>query len=736
MSESGSRAILSLEDRENGVAVLWMNDADEPVNTLKRELIQEFEDILGSIEVDRELKVLVFASGKPDSFVAGADLDMLLEIREARDGQVLSEASQRVQRRIAALKPATVAAIHGACLGGGLELAMAFDGRVASDHAKTRLGLPEVQLGLLPGGGGTQRLPALVGIERALDLLLTGRQVSAGHARRMGLVDECVHEDILIEAAIQTGWRLAGQRRDTGGWHRLRSCLAPRPLRNWALAGNPLGRGFVFDQARKRSLRKTRGNYPAPEKILEAVKTGLESGLSRGESAEAAAFGELVVTPEARQLIRLFFASNRLKKDTGVGDADVQPEAVTKAGVLGAGFMGAGIAYVSLAKAGAAVRLKDINDANVARGLKHVRGVLDERVKRRSITPLERDQVLGRLTGTLDYSGFGNCQVVVEAVFEDLKLKQKMIAEVEQRTGDRTIFATNTSALPVTEIARDSRRPETIIGMHYFSPVEKMPLLEIVVTEKTAPWVTATCVELGKRQGKTVIVVRDGPGFYTSRILGPYINEAVYMLAEGAPVDRIDKALRDFGYPVGPMALLDEVGIDVGQKVAHTLSDAFGERMSPAPGMDKLIDDERLGRKNQRGFYLYKDRRSREGREVDESVYALLGTSPKPQFDLDEITRRCALQMVNEAAHCLGEGIVKSPADGDVGAVFGLGFPPFRGGPFRYIDSIGAGEIVSQLNSFADRLGERFKPAPLLVEHAESNRPLYEEGAGTSTSKG
>lgn len=332
---------------------------------------------------------------------------------------------------------------------------------------------------------------------------------------------------------------------------------------------------------------------------------------------------------------------------------------------------------------------------------------------------------MGRLTGTLDYSGFDTCEVVVEAVFEDLKLKKKMVEEVEKRTGDRTIFATNTSALPVTGIAGDSKRPENIIGMHYFSPVEKMPLLEIVVTDQTAPWVTATCVALGKRQGKTVIVVRDGPGFYTSRILGAYMNEAMYLLAEGAPVERVDEALKDFGYPVGPMALLDEVGIDVGQKVAHTLSEAFGERMAPAPGMDKLGADERLGKKNRRGLYLYKGKKKDGGKQVDDSVYKLLAVAPKRDFDRSAIKERCVLQMVNEAVRCLEEGIISSPRDGDVGAVFGLGFPPFRGGPFRYIDSEGADTIVERLNEMEQRVGERFAAAPMLVEYGKARRKFY-----------
>lgn len=721
-----SGAILSLEHRQDGLAVLWMNDTAAPVNTLKRELIEEFEDMLDTVEADREVKVLVFASGKADSFVAGADLDMLLEISDPGDAKALSEASQGIQRRIAALKPPTVAAIHGACLGGGLELAMAFAGRVASDHDKTRLGLPEVQLGLLPGGGGTQRLPALVGIERALDLLLSGRQVRAGFARHIGLVDDCVPKDILIEAAAKIGRGIADRRRRGAERGGIFEALSPQSLRNWALGGNPVGRRFVFDQARQRTLKKTRGNYPAPMKILEVVRTGLESGTEKGEAAEAEAFGKLVVTPEARQLINVFFASNQLKKETGVNDPDVEPRTVNKVGVLGAGLMGAGIAYASLARAGAAVRLKDINDKNVSRGLKHIRDDLDGRVKRRSITPLERDQVLGRLTGTLNYSGFKTCDVVVEAVFEDLDLKRQMVEEVERHAGEQAIFASNTSALPITGIAKHSRRPETIIGMHYFSPVEKMPLLEVVVTDRTAPWVTATCVQLGKRQGKTVIVVRDGPGFYTSRILGPYINEATYLLAEGVSIDFIDGTLLDFGYPVGPMALLDEVGIDVGQKVSHTLSEAFGERMSPAPAMDKLIADERLGRKNRRGLYRYGDDKRGAGKQVDASVYELLGVSGKRRPAAGETAERCVLQMVNEAAHCLGEGIIQSARDGDVGAVLGLGFPPFRGGPFRYVDNVGAAHVVERLRDLAGRLGDRFAPAPLLVEHAESGRPFHE----------
>lgn len=406
---------------------------------------------------------------------------------------------------------------------------------------------------------------------------------------------------------------------------------------------------------------------------------------------------------------------------------------VNKVGVLGGGLMGAGISYVTALQAETPVRLKDKDDAGVGHGLAYVRKHLDERVQRRRMTPLERDHVLARVTGTIDYSGFAAVDVVIEAVFEDLELKQQMIRDIEAVGKHDVIFASNTSAIPISRLAAVSAHPETVIGMHYFSPVEKMPLLEVVVTEQTAPWVTATCVALGKRQGKTVIVVRDGAGFYTSRILGPYINEAAYLVSEGVPVEAIDGALKDFGFPVGPIKLLDEVGIDVADKVSHTLHEAFGERMCPPSGMERLIADQRLGRKNKRGFYLYEGKQS--GKRIDKSVYKVFGVKPTAKLTAAEITERCALQMVNEAALCLGEGILRSVRDGDIGAVFGLGFPPFRGGPFRYVDAVGAQYVVERLQHYLNQHGERFRPAPVLVELAERGDRFYGEGAPTPDEK-
>jgi 3-hydroxyacyl-CoA dehydrogenase/enoyl-CoA hydratase/3-hydroxybutyryl-CoA epimerase len=346
-------------------------------------------------------------------------------------------------------------------------------------------------------------------------------------------------------------------------------------------------------------------------------------------------------------------------------------------------------------------------------------------VKRHALDRLERDATMRLVTATTDWSGLEAVDVVIEAVFEDLELKRHMVKAFEAVNG-RGIFASNTSSIPIGQIAEASSRPESVLGMHYFSPVQKMPLLEVIVTPHTAAEVTATAVAVGKKQGKTVIVVNDGPGFYTSRILAPYMNEAAEVLIEGAAVEDVDRALTAFGMPVGPITLLDEVGIDVGAKVGKILHAAFGDRMAPPESLEKLVADGRLGRKAKKGFYLYGEEKKGKKREVDPTVYDLLpGGRARRKLSHDEIAERVVLQMVNEAIRCLGEGILRSARDGDVGAVFGLGFPPFRGGPFRYADAVGPKALLDRLERWQDKFGARFEPAPLLVEHARSGRPFH-----------
>ncbi|MCU0672518.1 MAG: fatty acid oxidation complex subunit alpha FadJ [Myxococcota bacterium] len=716
-------------DRRGDVAILIMDVPGESMNTLKEDFTQEFAEAFAHLEKDASVKAIVFASGKKDSFIAGANIDMLDACTSAADAEKLSRDGQRAMNRIADFSKPVVAAIHGACLGGGLEVALACHARVASDSHKTKLGLPECQLGLLPGAGGTQRLPASIGVQAALDLLLTGKQVDGKKAKKLGFVDEVVPAAILLDVAVKHAEKLANE-----GHHKKPPSFFEQlgdkeALAELALAHNPLGRKVLFGEARKALHKKTRGNYPAQDRILDVVKAGLEKGLEGGLDAEAKAFGELVMSPESKALRSIFFATQALKKDNGTNDPDAKPRAVTHVGMLGAGLMGAGIAYVTTAQAKTPVRLKDRDAKGILAGLKYVREIVDERVKKKRMNRMDADQLMTLTTGTTDYSGFSACEVVIEAVFEDLALKQTMVRDVE-KGNPNAIFASNTSSIPIAKIAEASAHPENVLGMHYFSPVHKMPLLEIVVTPQTSNEATATCVELGKKQGKTVIVVNDGPGFYTTRILAPLMNEAAHLLAEGVAIETIDRSMLDFGFPVGPIKLTDEVGIDVGAKVGKVMLEAFGDRMAAPKGMEKLIADDRKGRKNGKGFYLY----GGEKKGVDESVYTVLGVKPdNTSVSADDVAWRCTLQMVNEAALCFQEGILRSARDGDIGAIFGLGFPPFRGGPFRFVDTVGAKEIVRRLRHYEQTVGKRFAPAPLLVSMAEKGLGFHE---GTTVSPG
>ena len=707
---------------EDGVATCFLDVPGEPVNTLSPEIGAELIELLRALAKDPAVRAVVIASAKRDGFIAGAKIDMLQMVRSAAEAEALSRAAQRDFDELERFAKPVVAAIHGACLGGGLELALACAWRIATDDRKTQLGCPEVQLGIIPGAGGTQRLPRRIGIAAALDLILTGKSVKARKALKLGLVDEVVPPAILLDVAKGRARDLASgvARRETPAVMKKLRQEGVGALQKLALEENALGREVLFREARRKLLRKTGGRYPAPEKALEAVRHGYDKGFERGLEREARLFGDLAVSEVAKRLIDIFFATTALKKDSGVNDPSVKPRKVERVGVLGGGLMGSGIAFVTVG-AGLSVRVREKDDQAAAKALGNVRALLDERVKRRSIDRLERQATMRLLTSTTDWSGFEGLDLVIEAVFEDLALKKEMVRAFE-KVNARGIFASNTSSIPIAQIAEASSRPEAVLGMHYFSPVQKMPLLEVIVTPRTAPEVTATAVAVGKKQGKTVIVVNDGPGFYTSRILTPYMNEAAELLVEGAAVEDVDGALVAFGMPVGPITLLDEVGIDVGAKVGKILHQAFGERMAPPKALGQVIADGRLGRKSSKGFYTY----GKKKKEVDETVYDLLpGGKARKKVSREEITGRVTLQMVNEAIRCLGERILRSARDGDVGAIFGLGFPPFLGGPFRYADAIGPKTLLDRIERWHDRFGDRFEPAPLLVELARAEKKFY-----------
>jgi len=709
---------LSLDVRD-GVAVVTLDVPNAAVNTFTRLVREEFARVLDQLERDPAIQAAVIRSGKPDVWVAGADIEEFLQIETSSQAEAMSRDGHALLDRLENLRTPVVAAINGACLGGGLEAALACAYRVASDAPKTVFALPEVQLGLIPGGGGTQRLPRLVGLEAALDMILTGKNVRGRKALQIGLVHELVHPAILDEIAIARARALAD------GALRRGAPSGPHGARHLLLDENRVGRALVIRQAREKVLARTRGHFPAPLAALDAVANGFAHGSERGYREEARLFGELAVSEVSRQLVFLFFATTALKKDPGVADPAPPPLPIRKLAILGAGFMGSGIASIA-APQGTIVRLKDADHARVGKGLATVRETLRERLTKKQITRQQLDDYMSLVGGTIEYAGFQNVDLVIEAVFEDLAVKQTVLRETEAATRPTSIFASNTSTIPIARIAEASKRPERVIGMHFFSPVTKMPLLEVITTPTTAPEVTATVVSYGKSLGKTVIVVNDAPGFFVNRILAPYINEAGILLDEGVAIDAVDRALVDFGFPVGPITLIDEVGLDIAGKSGAIMLDAFGARLAPSQSLQRVVSAGRTGRKGKSGFYKYDEAGKKSG--VDLSVYDLLPTGQRrAELPGDEIQRRCVLAMVNEAARCLQDGVLRAPRDGDVGAVFGIGFPPFRGGPFRYVDSLGTERIVRALEGLNADRAPRFAPAQLLIEMAREGRRFYPE---------
>ena len=712
-------SVFKLTIDDNQIAEICIDVPGESTNSLRGEYISEINGLLDDLE-QHPVQGVILTSGK-DSFIVGADINMLEAISTKEEVLELTAAGYALFNRIERFKVPVIAEIHGACMGAGLELALACRGRVCSLDASTVLALPEVQLGILPGGGGTQRLPAKVGIMKALDMMTTGRNIRARQALKMKLVDAAVEQVHLRKASKQLIEKLKGQpRSDASTAFKAKSLLSVAGWQDLLLEKNQAGRNFVFEQARKKVNAKAQGNYPAPLRIIDCVEAWATGDVEHGYETEARYFAELVVSPEARQLMNIFFAITELKKDNY---SDAEPKSVNKVGVLGGGLMGAGIAYVTANKTDANVRLRDISEEGINHGLNYAWSRFSTSAKKRHISRQDAQAKMAKISATTDYSGFHNCDMVIEAVFESLELKHQMVKEIESACGDETIFATNTSSIPITDIAEAAKKPELVIGMHYFSPVEKMPLLEIITTRHTADWVTATAVAFGRKQGKTVIVVNDAAGFYTSRVLGAYMNEAGHLIAEGVPVEHLDKALVKLGYPVGPMTLLDEVGIDVGTKIAPVLEAAFGDRMKPAAAFSKLLETGRKGKKNKKGFYDYES--GGKSKQVDMSVYEDLGVVPNNHLDPLVIAERCNLMLVNEAVRCLEEGILNSARDGDIGAIFGLGFPAYLGGPFRFADELGIERLVERLEHYSNTVSERFKPADMLLKLVNEDKGFY-----------
>jgi len=709
--------LLTLTVDEAGVATLELDDPDASVNKISWATLNAFSDALDIVETHADLTGLVFASGKPESFIVGADLDMLQSFEIPAEARRLSREAHALGERLRDLAVPTVAALHGPVMGGGLEMALNCDYRIASTADATKMALPEVQLGLLPGGGGTQLLPRLVGVQQALSLMLTGKNTYPEKARRIGLVDALIHPPGLPHAARRAARELAQGTRTV---ERDDPSLGDR-----LLEGNPVSRRIIYRQARSRTEQRTRGNYPAPARIIDAVQAGMEEGLNVGLDVERQHFGELVFTPESQALVSLFFA----KREAETHPTPDRAHSVDTVGVLGAGLMGSGIAEVT-AQNGRSVVLKDQSLALAAQGKRAVWGAVNEQKEKGIISAFTRDQIVERVAPTADYAPLRTADLVIEAVPEDLSIKHAVLAEVEAVVDDDTVLASNTSALPIAEIAKGVEDPSRVLGMHYFSPVPDIPLLEIVVTEETSDDALATAYATGRAQDKTVIVVNDGPGFYTTRILALYMNEALLLFEAGADIEAVDEAMKDAGFPMGPFELFDLVGLDVAAKITDVMGEALSDaRIAISDRAAHLAEADLLGQKTDRGFYEYDPDDAADDKDptnVNDEVYQYTDAPTRSTPPADAVQDRLLLMMVNEAVRCLDDEVLRAPIDGDLGAVFGLGFPPFLGGPFRYVDRQGAGDVVDTLNRLAEQHGDRFEPAGRLHTHASQNATFYD----------
>ncbi len=694
-------SIFHLEVGADRLATLTFDSPDKKVNVFTRGALQELEAVLEELAGRKDIGCLILLSGKEGSFIAGADVEEIARVTDPVEAEAGSRIGHRLFSTWESLPFPTVAAIRGVCLGGGLEISLASTYRVASDRPDTKMGLPEVRLGILPGWGGSTRLPRRIGIAEALDLILTGKTVVGRKALKLGLIDALMPDarflDTVRDFALE---RRDKPRRDEGGFD----------LKETLLEKNPVGRKILFDQARKKTLEQTRGHYPAPLRAIEVVRVGVEDGPRAGFDAEARAVAELATSRISKNLVHVFKLTEENKKETGLPGA--QPREVHSTAVLGAGVMGGGIAQLIADEKDLPVRMKDVRDDALASGMQHAAGLFAKQVERRRLTAAEARRKMALLHPTLDYSGFGRVDFLVEAIVENMGVKQEVMAETAKHLPADAILASNTSSLSIAGIGAKTPNPGRVVGMHFFNPVHKMPLVEVIAPEGADPVAVNTVFDFTRKLGKTPVLVKDAPGFLVNRLLMFYSVEALWLLDEGYRIEDLDRAMTEWGMPVGPMELTDEVGIDVATKVAHILHEAFSDRLPIPDWLDRTPQSGRLGTKNGKGFYRYE---GRERKGSDPEVYNLLGIQPRVSNpDPGAIADRMVLPMVNEAARCLEEGVVRTASDLDLSLIFGTGFPPFRGGLCRWADQEGLGRIIATLERLESAVSERFRPSDAL----------------------
>lgn len=696
---------------ERDHAEIIIHTPREKVNKLTRGAFEELYQHISFLKSKAsEIKTLLIYSDKPDMFLAGADINEIQAMKDKSEALNLVEKAQEVFQALAELPQVKLAAVDGPCMGGGCEMILACDYRLVSDSASTKIGLPEVQIGVLPGAGGTQRLPRVVGLQQSLTMITSGQPVDAKKALKIGLV----HDVIPKERLLETARKVLKDKLYTRYHHK-------ESVARWLIESTPLKK-IIFSKARSMILAQTKGNYPAPIKALEVVEKTFYGDIKAGLKIEAEAFAELAITPVAKNLINLFFATEELKKDRGVhaGEAqDFKPRKLESLAVLGAGIMGGGIAAIASNK-GIRVRFKDVNKEAIENGLRTARSLFDKEYKRKKIDKSEFKKRLYRISPTLDFTGFSHLPFVIEAVVERMEIKKSVIAELDKILPRDAIIASNTSSLSISEMGNSSKYPERVVGMHFFNPVPKMPLVEVIRAEKTSPEVVIQTVALGRQLGKTVIVVKDRPGFLVNRVLMPFLIEAGHLKQDGYSIAQIDKAATNFGMPMGPFRLLDEIGLDTAAKVAHVIASAF-PHMKVLPMIDEMVKNNYLGRKNSRGFYVY----SESGKVL--GIRQEFQSNPRdPSPETDQIIQdRLILPMLTEAVMTLDEGIVSTVRDLDLGLIFGIGFPPFKGGLLKWVSDTGERAVLDRMNAIHNSTKGRLIVPTSFSARVQSGQSFY-----------
>ena len=703
-----------LQERDDGIAVLTFDLPEKKVNTLGRDVLTELGSIVHALTGRTDLRGLLFRSGKPGQFIAGADLGELamLAVASKEQAALAINLGMRLFGGVSDLPFPTVALIDGNSMGGGTELALAMDERLVSKEAHTKIALPEVKIGLIPAWGGTQRLSRLVGLGAALEMITAGEPISAEKAVANGFAFDAVPSDRLIDEGV----RLIEDLHRDERWKSLRD------TRRKPLGLSPDAAAFAFGVAEGAVFGKTKGQYPAPLAALKAMRTGVNLPLPEGLAAETAAAMDVFGSPVASNLIGVFFGQTRLGRDPGVSDPSIKPKPISRAGVLGAGLMGAGIATAFARSAIPSVMI-DIDDARIANGVKSARTVVESRIAIGRASTNDLANMLSYLNASTSRTALGECDLIVEAVTEDESVKTAMFRELASVIKPGAILASNTSTISITRMAEAAPDPSTFIGMHFFSPVDRMELVEVIRGEKTSDETVATVVALAKKVRKTPIVVKDCAGFLVNRVLFPYLNEALILLAEGVPMDAIDAAAEKFGMPMGPIALEDQVGLDVSAFAARVLSKAYPDRAVGSPLLIDLVKAGRLGKKTGAGFRKH----AAKGKPTADPAFAAIlerHVQGSSTMDAAEIIDRLFLPMLLEATRVLEEGIVRDPGDVDMGLILGIGFPPFRGGILRWCDTEGAANLLAKIERHV-RLGKRFEPTESLIRNAKTGATFY-----------